>query len=112
MAYGDNIEDWGPVYHDMKAEGGKVHVSFAHAAGLKSHGDEVKGFQLAGADGKFAPAKATIEGDHVVVSSDAVAEPTAVRYNWAAFPDGNLYNGADLPEVPFRTDSIKGPGAP
>ena len=45
-----------------------------------------------------------IEGDEVVVSSDEVAFPVAVRYAWANNPVCNLYNGAGLPAGPFRTD--------
>jgi sialate O-acetylesterase len=64
------------------------------------------GFQIAGADGKFVPADAKIEGDSVVVSSADVSTPAAVRYAWENYPEGaNLYNGAGLPAAPFRTDT-------
>lgn len=112
VAYGEAIEHSGPTYREMKANGGAVHVTFDHAEGLKAKDGELKGFQVAGADGKFVPAAAKIDGKAIVVSSDAVPEPKDVRYNWAAFPDGNLYNAAGLPAVPFRTDKLKGPGAP
>jgi sialate O-acetylesterase len=103
IAYGKKVEYSGPVYREMKASGGKARISFDHASGgLKAEG-EVRGFEVAGEDGKFVPAKAEIDGDEVVVSSDKVAKPQAVRYDWAAFPDGNLYNGEGLPTVPFRT---------
>ncbi len=110
VAYGEDVECSGPTFKEAKPDGKEIRVSFEHAAGLKTKGDELKGFQLAGDDGKFVAAKAKIDGDHVVVTSDAVPAPKEVRYNWAAFPDGNLYNAADLPAVPFRTDDIKGPG--
>lgn len=45
-----------------------------------------------------------IEGERVVVSSAQVSEPTDVRYGWENNPACNLYNGADLPASPFRTD--------
>lgn len=112
VAYGEAIEHSGPTYREMKADGKDVRLSFDHAEGLTAKGDELKGFQVAGDDGKFVPATAKIDGKLVVVSSDAVPAPKEVRYNWAAFPDGNLYNAAGLPAVPFRTDKIKGPGAP
>jgi sialate O-acetylesterase len=62
----------------------------------------VQGFAVAGADGKFVWATATIEGDTVVVSSPAVAHPTKVRYAWADNPSVNLTNGTGLPAGPFR----------
>jgi len=64
----------------------------------------LKDFQIAGADKKFVPAEATIDGDSLIVSADGVADPKAVRYSWSDNPDGNLYNKAGLPASPFRTD--------
>ena len=63
------------------------------------------GSWLAGKDGKFIWGTARIEGDSVLVSSEAVSEPTSVRYSWASNPIGNLYNKAGLPASPFRTDA-------
>jgi sialate O-acetylesterase len=49
-------------------------------------------------------AKAVIDGAGVIVSSDQVAAPVAVRYAWGDYPSCNLYNRKGLPAVPFRTD--------
>ena len=50
-------------------------------------------------------AEATIDGKTVVVRSDKVAKPVAVRYAWAHNPEGcNLYNQDGLPASPFRMD--------
>jgi sialate O-acetylesterase len=109
IAYGEKVVHSGPVYRDMSSSDGKIALSFdSIGGGLKAEG-ELRGFEIAGADGKYVPAKATIEGDKVIVSSDAVAEPKMVRYNWAAFPDGNLYNAEGLPAVPFRTSKQEAP---
>jgi sialate O-acetylesterase len=51
------------------------------------------------------PAKASIDGNTIVVWSDAVAKPVAVRFAWRNVPFPNLYNKADLPASPFRTDN-------
>ena len=103
IAHGEDVVYSGPMYKELKIADGKVHVTFDHiGGGLKADG-AVKGFEIAGADGKFVPAKAVIEGAEVVVSADGVSEPTVVRYNWAAFPDGNLFNAEGLPAVPFRS---------
>jgi sialate O-acetylesterase len=52
----------------------------------------------------FRPARARIRGNAVVVTSDEVKQPVAVRYGWANVPDGNLFNKAGLPASPFRSD--------
>jgi hypothetical protein len=64
--------------------------------------DHLVGFEVAGADGKWKPADAKIDGDTVVVSSPDVTAPTDVRYDWKAYPEGNLYNKDGLPAVPFH----------
>jgi len=67
-------------------------------------GEPLKGFAVAGEDRKFVWADARIVDDTVVVSSEQVPEPMAVRYAWADNPVCNLFNKAGLPASPFRTD--------
>lgn len=106
--YGQAIEYSGPVYESMKVEGGKARLSFTHTTGgLEAKGGKLEGFAIAGADGTFVWADATIDGDTVLVSSPAVAAPSAVRYAWGNNPVCTLYNGEGLPAVPFRTDGPK-----
>ena len=62
------------------------------------------GFAIAGADKQFIWAEAKVQDDGVLVSSPQVPDPVAVRYDWATNPIGNLYNSAQLPATPFRTD--------
>ena len=107
--YGKPIEYSGPVYESMEVSGGSARLTFKHLGGglvaKDSSAGELKWFTAAGADGKFVPATAKIEGDSVVVSSPDVSEPKAVRYAWTAYPDGcNFYNAAGLPTAPFKTD--------
>jgi sialate O-acetylesterase len=114
--YNKNIEYSGPLYKSMEVSGDKVLLHFDHVDGglmvSSAKGVEVneplKGFALAGADKKFVWADAKIEGDTVVVWSDKVAQPVAVRYAWADNPICNLYNKAGLPASPFRTDAWPG----
>lgn len=96
----------GPLYRESKIDGNKVRLSFAHAeGGLKSRdGQPLSHFTIAGADGKFVPAKAEIDGATVVVSSAEVAAPKAVRFGWDQLAEPNLANAAGLPASPFRTD--------
>ena len=105
LAYGEKIEFSGPVFQSMRVQGTQAVVSFAHAyRGLVAKGGPLKGFTVAGPDKVFHPARAQIRGRTVLVTSDAVRAPAAVRYGWANVPDVNLYNGAGLPASPFRTD--------
>ena len=83
--------------------GNEIEVSFSHAdGGLKSHGDELKGFEIAGQNKQWKRAKAHIDGTRIIVSNAEIESPVAVRYSWAAMPDGNLANGHGLPASPFR----------
>ena len=104
--YGIPVESSGPIYELMQVEGEKIRIKFSSlAGGLVAKDGALKQFAIAGSDKKFAWAVARIEGKCVVVSSTKVAEPVAVRYAWAKNPYGcNLYNQADLPASPFRTD--------
>ena len=74
--------------------------------GLVVRGGTLEGFEIAGADGKFLPARAQ-PGDTVQVWSDSVPRPNAVRYAWANNPEGcNLYNRVGLPASPFTTSHL------
>jgi sialate O-acetylesterase len=68
-------------------------------------GSQLEGFAIRGEDGRWAWASARIEGDTVLVWSDAVPRPVAVRYAWADNPTCNLYDATGLPAIPFRTDN-------
>ena len=106
LTYGEQIPYSGPVYEGYRIEGNTIRIDFSHTdKGLKtSDGGPVRGFYIAGPDHKFHAAKAVIEGNTVVVSSDGVRFPVGVRYAWANNPVCNLSNGAGLPAGPFRTD--------
>ncbi len=107
LGYDEKIVYSGPIYDNMTVSGNKVIVHFKHVGtGLVAKDGELADFTVAGEDKKFYPATAKIEGDTVVVSSDKVAEPKAVRYGWANYPLGNLWNKEGLPASPFRTDSF------
>ncbi|HWC58085.1 MAG TPA: sialate O-acetylesterase [Verrucomicrobiae bacterium] len=104
--YGRKIEYSGPAYESMKVEGHTIRVHFSHADGLVARDGTLKWFTVAGADGKFVPADAKIDGQTVVVSSPDVPAPVAVRYAWVNFPNGgHLYNSAGLPAAQFRSDA-------
>lgn len=95
----------GPIYKSMKVEDNKIRLRFEYSKeGLEAKGGALTGFTIAGTDQKFMPAKATIEGDEVVVWHEAIKNPVAVRFAWKKVPAPNFYNKAGLPASPFRTD--------
>jgi sialate O-acetylesterase len=104
VAYGEKIEYAGPMFRQAARECGSMRVWFDHAEGMTAKGGDLKGFEVAGANGKFSRASAKVEGSTVVVWSPEVAEPSMVRYAWADNPECNLYNGAALPASPFRSE--------
>ncbi|MDJ1479068.1 sialate O-acetylesterase [Cytophagaceae bacterium YF14B1] len=112
VAYKDStvVNAFGPLYKSMTIENNKIHILFDNASGgLKSKNGTLKGFAIAGYDKKFYWANARIDSNTVVVWSEMVPKPTAVRYAWADNPEGcNLYNVEGLPASPFRTDQWQG----
>ena len=108
--YGQNVEYSGPLYQSYEMSGSSIRINFSHTTGgLKTNdGQPVTGFAIAGPDHVWHWATAKIDGNSVIVSSDKVKFPVAVRYAWADNPACNLYNGANLPAFPFRTDSWNG----
>ncbi|HTL09790.1 MAG TPA: sialate O-acetylesterase, partial [Chitinophagaceae bacterium] len=95
----------GPLYKSMKKEGNKIRIYFEEADGLVFKGNKAAEFTIASADQHFVPAMATIEGNTILVWSDAIASPEAVRFAWKQVPFPNLFNKQGLPASPFRTDN-------
>jgi sialate O-acetylesterase len=105
IAYGRDVVYSGPAYESMRVDGDTVELTFTHVgSGLAAHGEKLTGFAIAGEDRRFVEATGRISGDKVLVSSDEVPEPVAVRYGWHNDPDCNLLNKEGLPASPFRTD--------
>jgi sialate O-acetylesterase len=112
IAYAQDIVYSGPTYNSYKIDGNKIIITFKNTgSGLvaKDKYGYLKGFAIAGEDKKFVWAKAVIDGDKVVVWSNDINNPVAVRYAWADNPDdANFYNKEGLPASPFRTDDWPG----
>lgn len=98
-----------PEYDRMEVKGNEIEVFFKHAEGGLSPWHDIHGFEVAGADGNFVAANATVNEAHksVMVSSPDVPIPVAVRYCFKNFEPGNLVNHRGLAAVPFRTDAFK-----
>ena len=110
IAYGEKIPYSGPMYQSKSINGRQIQLHFSNTDGglVARDGGPLKGFAIAGEDRQFIEATAMIENGTIVVSSDKISEPLAVRYGWADNPECNLVNGAGLPAIPFRTDDWPG----
>ncbi|MGC3943969.1 MAG: sialate O-acetylesterase [Chryseolinea sp.] len=110
--YGKDVVCSGPSYKSMSVEGNKVKILLSNTGSglmVKDKYGYLKGFEVAGSDHKFYYAKASLVGNDVVVESDQVQTPGAVRFAWADNPeDANLFNKDGFPAVPFRTDNWEG----
>lgn len=97
----------GPIYKAMEIQDGSIAITFDHAPyGVSSHGEPLSGFEIAGEDKIFHPAEATLKVKSiVVVSSNKVPKPIAVRYCYKNYAHGNLYNNYNIVAPPFRTDN-------
>ena len=107
--YGYDLTYSGPIYKGVSFEDGKAVLTFDFVCGglASADGKPLRSFTICGEDQQFVPAEARIEGDKVVVWSDRVTAPVAVRYSWSVVPDGNLINTDSLPASPFRTDDFR-----
>ncbi|MGM0665903.1 MAG: sialate O-acetylesterase [Bacteroidota bacterium] len=99
----------GPVFENMEIEGHegrkKVRLFFSHIArGLVYTGEKLRCFEIAGDDRIFYEAEASIEGNNVMLWSDMVKKPVAVRFGFSNAAEPNLFNSEGLPASPFRTD--------
>jgi sialate O-acetylesterase len=107
LAYGEQIEFSGPVYDSMEVVNNTAVLRFKHAGqGLEARGGPLKGFTIASEDRRFYNAEAEIKDGKVIVWSEKVEKPVAVRYGWANCPVVNLWNKDGLPASPFRTDDF------
>ncbi|HMH21792.1 MAG TPA: sialate O-acetylesterase [Puia sp.] len=112
VTYGADSVFSGPQYVSATSDGNKMVLRFnSMGSGLmaKDKYGYLRGFSIAGDDQQFVWAKAWIEGDKIIVSSERIGKPVAVRYAWADNAgDANLYNKEGLPASPFRSDNWKG----
>jgi sialate O-acetylesterase len=107
VSYGKNNVFTGPVFQSMKIEDNRIRLAFDEGQVLfcKDKYGYLKGFAIAGEDKIFRWARAYLVDNQVIVYSNTIDEPVAVRYAWGDNPDdANLYNIEGLPAAPFRTD--------
>lgn len=103
--YGRSVVAHGPAVSGVRVEGDGLVVSFGEAVKI-SKGDKASGFAVAGQDGDYRFATATLDGAKVTLRAEGISEPKTVRYAWSGLTDANLANAAGLPVEPFRTDTL------
>lgn len=107
--YDQNIIYSGSQYKSQKIYNDTVYISFNYVGeGLKSNdGKSIREYTVSGKDKIFYNASAKITDKRIAIWSKDVKNPVAVRYTWQSNPNVNLYNSANLPAYPFRTDDWK-----
>ncbi len=96
----------GPTFKKMKVSGNEITISFDYAEELIHKSDILRGFQIAGSNGKYYMAKAKVMGNRIIVSSEDVPEPKHVRFALYDGAEVFIYNKSGIPMVPFRTDDF------
>ena len=98
----DDLVYSGPLATSVAREGNRLRVHFAFGVGLAArNGRELTSFEVAGADGQFHPATASLDGETVLLHSPAVSTPEQVRFGWHEEANPNLINAEGLPASPF-----------
>jgi sialate O-acetylesterase len=96
-----------PIYKSMEKVDSKIYINFDNAPrGISPMWTALKGFEIAGEDKVFYPAKAEIETKtaRLAVSSDSVPAPAAVRYAYRNYAEASIFGVNGIPVAPFRTD--------
>ncbi len=108
LTYGmKSVTCFGPQYKSWTAKDNEAWVSFDHLERGICRNYDIRGFEVAGEDRVFYPADKVWlhwQTNEMVISSEKVAKPAAVRYCFHDFLPGTMIGGNELPTVPFRTD--------
>jgi sialate O-acetylesterase len=105
--YKQKLEYFGPEVRGFSQNGKQIRIQFDHAAQLTTSDQlAVREFEIAGPDGIFETAKATVEGKEIVFHTE-IKEVQKIRYGWKPFSRGNLVNEAGLPASTFEFERNK-----
>jgi len=104
-SYSKKIAFCGPLYSNYTLNNDKIQIDFNYNLKLNIKGTILNDIFIAGNDRKFIKAEAYVKNNKLIVFSPSVKEPVAVRYAWNNTDKANLFNGANLPASPFRTDN-------
>ncbi len=110
--YGQNLQALSPVYTGYSVDGNSIKITVQDAyQGLKtSDGKAPWGFRIAGADGIYHEAKATLSGDTITLTSENVANPVSASYGiekhiWPytdMFSEEDIANAPEVPDFPVN----------
>lgn len=97
-------EVYGPVFRKYEVNGNQMILEFDYAdAGFHTTTDTLSVFELAGEDGIFHPAQASIHGHTIELVCPEVPAPNQARYFWTDYADVTLFGANGLPVAPFHT---------
>lgn len=100
-----DINPYGPKVESIRYEGNKAVVALSNAGGLKATEQPIPYVQVAGSDGVFYTATATIGANGTLMASaPQVSAPKAVRYCFMSWHLSTVFNEAGVPLAPFRSD--------
>ena len=101
-SYGRVIQCAGPAISEISTDGRKVVMTFDPASGIpRAKDNSWRDVEIAGADGVFHPASASISGNGATAQSELVDPPVSIRYGWRAVFAPTLFNEAGLPGSSF-----------
>ena len=102
--YGQKLICSGPEVLEFKQTGEQISIQFKPASPLKtSDGLPLRELEIAGQDGIFESAKASLEGTEIVIQTQ-MKEVQKIRYGWNPYSRGNLVNEAGLPASTFKIE--------
>lgn len=104
-----NVAYTAPVYKGYQIVGDEMHIEFDYPEGSEPfiEGRDLPGFTICGTDNKWHVGRAWTQDGKVIVTSNKVKNPVAVRYGWADNPTCTLRTKGNFPVTPFRTDNWK-----
>ncbi len=105
--YGKEIPFSGPLFAASAIDGDRMIISFTNTdGGINIDATVPNQFELAGADGVFYPANATIDGDKIILTAPKVKAPANARYAYKNGSVASLFNGEGLPAASFTTEDV------
>lgn len=101
---------FGPLYQDFLYRDGGMEISFKFADDGFSVKGELSGFEIAGEDQVFYPARAAalLNSNKIFLSAEEVKQPVMARYLWTNYGEVTLFGANGLPAAPFRTHKFEG----
>lgn len=106
-AYGFDVVADAPKPVSYRFEYKKAYITFDKKIHVRNDSVPV-GFRFKDKSYKrFYAATAKVVGDKTIeISVSQPLRPSAIYYNWADYPIGNIYGENNLPVLPFRTDQM------